>query len=140
MRSCAERRSAETERGRVKTMKFLRRKRSFLPERQRRRIPRRRRRCSKDKKIVKNQKNAVKDEKEKEKPVAEEYSYYSTSQDPQANAKPAPKADDGKRKAKAMPKLASKKARGSLRTSRPHHLRHHPVSLEIKKERRRRIC
>ena len=73
----------------------------------------------KDKKIVKDKKTAVKDEKEKEKPVAEEYSYYSTSEDPQAKVKPAPKADDGKRKAKAMPKLAVKKARGRPKNEPP---------------------
>ena len=73
----------------------------------------------KDKKIVKDKKKAVKDEKEKEKPVAEEYSYYSTSEDPQAKVKRAPKADDGKRKAKDMPKLASKKARGRPKNKPP---------------------
>ena len=43
---------------------------------------------------------------EKEKPVAEEYSYYTTEDEPEAL--PAPKVDDGKRK-KTMPKLVAKK-------------------------------
>ena len=91
----------------------------FLAEEAKKKDTKEKKKVLKDKKIVKDKKKAVKDEKEKEKPVAEEYSYYSTSEDPQAKAKPAPKADDGKRKAKAMPKLASKKARGRPKNRPP---------------------
>ena len=67
---------------------------------------------------VKDKKKNVKDEEEKEKPVADEYSYYTTSEEPQAKVKLVSKSeakkDVAKRKAppKSTPKKAAKKARG----------------------------
>ena len=91
----------------------------YLAREAKKKITKDKKKVLKDKKIVKDKKKAVKDEKDKEKPVAEEYSYYSTSEDPQAKVKPVPKPDDGKRKAKVMPKLASKKARGRPKNKPP---------------------
>ena len=91
----------------------------FLAREAKKTVTKDKKKVLKDKKIVKDKQKAVKDEKDKEKPVAEEYSYYTTSQKPQAKVKLVSKADDGKRKAKTMPKLASKKARGRPKNRPP---------------------
>ena len=83
----------------------------FLAKEAKKKNTKEKKKVLKDKKIVKekivqDKKKAVKEEKEKKKPEAEEYSYYTTEDEPEVM--PAPKVDDGKRK-KTMPKLVAKK-------------------------------